>query len=126
MTAVSGVRRSCEMFARNCVFSASRASRSPMCCRACLSCASSAITRPSVVGGCVRLAGADASARCMERSLPGGVPTSSANRHCLGDLCHAVLFLDGFLELLTQQQGGVAPARRDERGVRAALDDASL
>src|SRR5690349_7028347 len=62
----------------------------------------------------------------MDRSLPGGVPTSSAYRYHVGLGFGRALLLDGFLELLALQQRSVAPASGDERRVRAILHDASL
>src|SRR5881628_1977014 len=66
----------------------------------------------------------------MNRSLPAGGPTSSANRYHLGygvrfTLRRTVL-LEGFLQLLALQQRSVAPASRDERRVRAVLHDVTL
>src|SRR3954462_7400202 len=111
MIAVSGVRRSCEMFDKNCVFSASCDCSSALTCVASLSASSSSATRCSAV--------VDESTGCMDEVY---VLTSGR--------CHPLrsdwAVLDRVLELLPAQQGPVAAARRDEVRVPSLLHDPSF
>src|SRR5688500_4009972 len=111
MIAVSGVRRSCEMFARNCVFSASRDCSSALTCAASFSASSSSVTRCSAVvvesTGCMP--------ECYRHASAGGHPLRGNG-----------FVLDRVLELLPSEQGPVAAASRYQVGVPALLDDASF
>src|SRR5688572_16851075 len=108
MIAVSGVRRSCEMFARNCVLSASRDCSSAVTCAASFSASSSCATRCSAVvvesTGTMAELYRDYSARC--HPLRG----------------HGFVF-DRVLELLSPQQRPVTATGGDEIRMFALLDD---
>src|SRR6187397_1727808 len=111
MLAVSGVRRSCEMFDRNCVFSASRDCSSALTCAASFSASSSSVTRCSAV--------VDESTGCMVLLY---LVTSAGCHPLRGDR----FVLDRVLELLAPEQRPVASAGHDQVSVASLFDNASF
>src|SRR5512147_838607 len=112
MMAVRGVRRSCEMFARNCVLRASRDCSSALICDASFSASSSWMTR------CSAVVDVDSTGCMCELYRAGSVGSHPSGRRRF--------VLDRVFQLLPAQQRPVPPAGANEIGVAALFDDTTF